>query len=653
MCGIFGIYNPNGLEIGGASNFTSRMSEQLARRGPDDQGEWFDEQGGIFLGQRRLSINDLTPAGRQPLRSNSGRYVITANGEIYNFLELRAEFKKNGYVFHGCSDTEVALAAIELHGFEGGLNRLVGMYAIGLWDRKDRVLYLARDRLGEKPLYYGQIGSYFAFASDLNALRQIPGWENEIDRDAIGLLMQHFYVPAPQTIYRGIKKMLPGCWTKVNSNNFCSTPPVSKYWSASNLVQPENIRFNATSKRQAIDDLDSLLRKSIKGKLISDVPLGAFLSGGIDSSTIVALMQAESMSRVKTFSIGFSSTDFDEANEARKVAQHLGTDHTELYVGPEDAIKVISDLPDIYSEPFADSSQIPTYLVSSLARENVTVALTGDGGDELFGGYNRYMLLASIWKLLGVMPQSVRHRLGSGIQSLASSHVGKVLPALAQGAPRTWRHRRFSDKMRKLGALCKSDSALAAYRTLISVWPRPSCLVEGAKDRDILQAIPSAIMNSKNLRQKMMLVDMMTYLPDDILVKVDRASMYESLEVRAPFLDHRIVEYAAALPLDLKISGREGKWILKEVLYKYVPKPLVNRPKMGFGVPIGHWLRGRLRPWAEELIDKKHMEEQGYFNVLEVQSKWKEHLESNVDWSAHLWPILMFQSWLERYERQN
>ncbi len=652
MCGILGFLDPNGVDERSALALAQRMGEALRLRGPDDHGEWCDANAGIVLGQRRLSINDLSPAGHQPMVSASGRFVIVLNGEIYNFRELREAFGPGGYPFNGHSDTEVALATIETFGWVDALTRFVGMFAIGLWDREARALYLARDRVGEKPLYYAKVNGAVVFVSDLNAIREMPGWSPQIDRDALGLLMQHFYIPAPRTIYADVRKLLPGTWLRIDLDD-CRVDgvPVS-YWSAADLAVESMHQRPSTAPEEATDELDALLKQTIRDKMISDVPLGGLLSGGIDSSTVVALMQAESMNKVQTFSIGFHEDEYNEAHEAQRVAAHLGTDHTELYVSPEEAQAVIPKLPALYSEPFADSSQIPTYLVSALARRDVTVALSGDGGDELFGGYTRYLMAEEMWRKFDSMPGPLRSVVGNLAALLPASKVDTLVAPIKRFMPERWRYKQFGNKVQKLATICRSSDPTSVYRSLISMWMRPSQVVIGAADVDLLAGLPQAVEQVANFTERMMLIDLLTYLPGDILTKVDRASMGKSLEVRVPLLDHRVIEHAWRVPLDLKVRDGQGKWLLKQVLYRYVPRSLIERPKMGFGVPIDDWLRGPLREWAEDLLGETRLRDEGYFRPAVVRSTWQEHLNEKADWAHLLWPILMFQAWFDHYERR-
>jgi len=651
MCGILGYFDRTGVNAAEALELARQMGERIAPRGPDDHGEWCDPDAGIVFGHRRLSINDLSSAGHQPMISASGRYVIVLNGEIYNFLELRKELEPRRYPFKGHSDTEVALALIESVGLAKALTRFVGMFALALWDREERALLLARDRVGEKPLYYGRVGESFAFASDVNALRAMPAWSPRIDRDALGLLLQHYYIPAPHTIYTGMKKLPPGTWLRIDRDNSAEDGTPIAYWSAADIALDAMRERPASAPEAACDELDTLLRRTIRDKMIADVPLGAFLSGGIDSSTVVALMQAESMHRVRTFSIGFHEGEYNEAHEAKRVAAHLGTDHTELYVSPEEARAVIPKLPALYSEPFADSSQIPTYLVSALARREVTVALSGDGGDELFGGYTRYLLAEEMWRKFERMPRPLRSTIGRIAAMLPASRIDAVVRPLKPYLPERWRYKQFGNKVQKLATICSAKDPVAVYRSLISMWMRPSQAVIGTNDIDLLAALPGAVAEVGNFTERMMLIDLLTYLPGDILAKVDRASMGESLEVRVPFLDHRVVEHAWRLPFDLKVRGAEGKWLLRQVLYRYVPQALIDRPKMGFGVPVDAWLRGPLSGWAEELLAETRLRDEGFFHPAEVRQTWEQHRKGKADWAYLLWPILMFQAWFDHYER--
>ncbi len=648
MCGITGLLDPHFRSNESLQALVMRMADAIRHRGPDDSGEWCDPQAGIALGFRRLAILDLSPAGRQPMLSANGRYVIVYNGEVYNHSELRAELSALGHAFRGHSDTEVMLAAISQWGIEPAVRRFNGMFAIALWDRRQRRLHLVRDRLGIKPLYYGWVRGIFLFGSELKALRAQPHFRAEINRDALALYLRHNYIPAPYSVYQGIYKLLPGCILTIDTDQQPGSQNPIPYWSVKEVVEAGLAHPFEGSETEAVDRLETHLRCSIGLRMVADVPLGAFLSGGVDSSAVVALMQVQSSRPVKTFTIGFHEAGFDEATHARAVARHLGTEHTELYVTPEEARSVIPSLPTLYDEPFADSSQIPTYLVAKLARQRVTVSLSGDGGDELFGGYNRYFWTRRIWKCIGWMPAGLRELTARIIRSLSPSgwtgafHVaGKTIPG-ARDFPNP------GDKAYKLAEILTAESQDAIYFNLISHWMFPSEIVIGAREPTTILTDPNQQAHVGSMAERMMYLDLVTYLPDDILVKVDRASMGVSLEARAPFLDdHETVEFAWRLPLGMKVRGRQGKWILRQVLYKYVPKEMIERPKMGFGVPIDSWLRGPLREWAADLIDINRLKREGYFQSAPILEKWQEHLAGKRNWQYDLWDILMFQAWLE------
>lgn len=643
MCGITGFLSSIISDQDWTPLITD-MTRQLKHRGPDDEGVWVDHKAGVALGHRRLSIVDLSKLGHQPMKSRSGRYIVVYNGEIYNFQRLRKELEQQGYFFQSDSDTEVLLSSIEYWGIKKALENLVGMFAFALWDKKEQVLTLARDCLGEKPLYFGWQGRSFMFASELKALKMHPDWEGEIDRSALVLLMRHNCISAPRSIYRGIQKLMPGTFIQVGMGQKIGevADPVP-YWSARRVVEDGAENPFLYNEQEAIEALDSLLSETIQDKMISDVPLGALLSGGIDSSTIVALMQALSTQKVKTFSIGFHEKGFDEAQHAKKVARFLGTDHTELYVSPEQAMGVIPNLPQLYDEPFSDSSQIPTFLVSQMTRQYVTVALSGDGGDELFGGYNRHVLGQSLLKKLAWMPELVRSVAANCLLSVPPHSWDKIggffEKVISTTFPQT------GDKLHKLALVLSANSTKEMYKRFITHWNQASELVIGAEE-------PVTVLNNcemwaelKEPAEQMMFMDMVSYLPDDILAKVDRAAMGVSLETRVPFLDHRVVEFAWKLPLNLKIRNGKGKWILRQVLDKYVPGDLVDRPKAGFAIPIDSWLRGPLRDWAENLLSEKRLSDEGFFNPLPIRNKWKEHLSGRRNWQYHLWDVLMFQAW--------
>jgi len=647
MCGVAGFWARSGWH--GEPEPTVRfMTDAISYRGPDDNGYWVESNAGVALGHRRLSIIDLSPEGHQPMISKSGRYVISFNGEIYNFRELRKELSGD-FSWRGHSDTEVMLGAIEAWGLEGAVKRFFGMFAFVLWDRKERLLHLVRDRLGKKPMYYGWTGEAFLFGSELKALRAHPEFKAEIDRDALALLMRHKYIPAPYSIYKGVYKLPPGTILTVSSPLKRYSSPVP-FWSAKEVAE-HGIAYPFTGRdTEAAEHLDALLREAVRLRMVADVPLGAFLSGGVDSSTVVALMQAQSAGPIKTFSIGFHEDTYNEAEHAKAIACHLGTDHTELYVTPEEAMAVIPKLPGLYDEPFADPSQIPTFLVSELARRQVTVSLSGDGGDELFAGYNRYFWARGVRNAIGWMPRGVLRAATQTLNAVPPKMwewsfraMGPVLPGkLKQSNP--------GDKLQKLVEILAADNLeTTIYHGLMSDWKAPASFVLCASEPSTALTDPLRWANLPNFLPWMMYVDLMSYLPDDILVKVDRASMGVSLEVRAPLLDHRVVEFAWRMPLSLKVRSGQSKWLLRQILYKYVPKELIERPKMGFGVPIDSWLRGPLREWAEMLLDERRLHNEGFFDPAPIRQKWLEHLSGKRNWQYCLWDVLMFQEWLEQH----
>jgi len=633
------------------------MNGSLRHRGPDDAGLWMDGERGIGLAHRRLSILDLSEQGHQPMVSTNGRWVIAYNGEVYNFQTLRKELDSDSSYspsgpWRGHSDTEVILESIAHWGLEPALKRFIGMFAFALWDRSERTLTLARDRVGEKPLYYGWQGKSFLFGSELKALRAHPDWRGEINRDALALYMRHNYVPAPYSIYKGIFKLIPGTLLQISATTSPSEMPKPKiYWQVKDVAEQGIRNPLDMSDHEAIDALDQLLRDTIRDKMISDVPLGAFLSGGLDSSTVVALMQAESNRPVKTFSIGFHEDQFNEASHANSVARHLGTQHTELYVTADQAMGVIPKLPYLYDEPFSDSSQIPTYLVSEMTKHHVTVALSGDGGDELFCGYNRYLWGPSIWNKIGQIPRVLRRIAAGAITVLSARQWDKLFASLESILPNRLRQRLPGDKMYKLASILPAASPGEMYRDLISCWKEPNTLVLGGHESATAVTDPSRWADLKDFVQHMQFLDSISYLPDDILVKVDRAAMGVSLETRIPFLDHRVVEFAWRVPMSMKIRNGQGKWLLRQVLHRYVPQSLIDRPKMGFAVPIDDWLRNNLRGWAEDLLNEKRLNREGFFDAKMVQQKWQEHLSGRRNWQYLLWDVLMFQAWLDHWER--
>lgn len=647
MCGIAGLWVLDGADRAALEMRATRMADTLAHRGPDDSGVWTDGAAGIAISHRRLSIVDLSPAGHQPMLSADGRYAIALNGEIYNYTQMRRELESAGAApaWRGHSDTEVLLAAISRWGIAGALERAAGMFAIALWDRMERVLTLMRDRMGEKPLYYGRVGKAIAFASELKALRTLPGWRGDIDRDALARFMQTGCVPAPESIYAGILKLPPGSLLAFGESALRSRalPSPERYWSFPSGAAARR-DSSPQSAREAADGLDRVLREAVAGQMVADVPLGAFLSGGIDSSTVVALMQAQSPRPVRTFTVGFAESEYNEAEHARAVARHLGTDHTELTVSPEEARAVIPRLPELYDEPFADSSQIPTFLVASLARRHVTVSLSGDGGDELFGGYNRYVMGESIRKRFGWMPETMRLACAASLVAIPPGAWDGIFGALAPVLPRRLRVEMPGDKVHKYASLLEAPGEGELYQRFISPWPRPDFII-GASEAALREPPAS---DRATFAERMMLYDALGYLPDDILVKVDRAAMGVSLETRVPFLDHRVVEFAARMPLEVKIRGGCGKRIVREVLCRYVPRELVERPKMGFSIPLDHWLRGPLRDWAQSLLEPERMRRQGYLDPAPVARAWDEHVSGKRNRQHRLWNVLMFQSWLER-----
>lgn len=642
MCGIAGFWHPNSQgRYDGAAALT-RMTNTIFHRGPDDAGAW-DNGAGLFLGHRRLAIVDLSSAGHQPMTSPTGRYVIVFNGEIYNFQTLRKSLdslQASPLPWRGHSDTEVILAAFEHWGITETLRQLVGMFAIAVWDRARETLTLARDRIGEKPLYYGLKNGALLFASELQALDAHPSFDANVSRDSLALLLKFAYVPAPHSIYEGVKKLPPGTLIEIDRNtveNGVLGEPQS-YWSL-----PAQTGTGAPlSDSDAIDQLHELMRTTIHDQMVADVPLGAFLSGGIDSSLIVSLMQSLSMQKVKTFTIGFDNPGYNEAEHAKAVARHLGTDHTELYVTGRDALNVVPKLPDIYGEPFADSSQIPTYLVSQLARSHVTVSLSGDAGDELFGGYNRYQFLPKVWQKLNRIPGPVRKLASRMIETTSPNRWDSIANGLNPLIPTSLRVRLPGDKLHKLAGVMRHDTASRMYDHVVSQWQNASDIVIGSS--------PSPIVHFEDgdFASWMMRQDTLTYLPDDILAKVDRAAMAVSLETRVPFLDHRIVEFASTLPMSLKIRDGNTKWILRQLLYQYIPRELIERPKMGFGIPLHDWLRGPLRDWAEALLDPQRLAREGYFNPKAIRTVWERHLREQGNFQQQLWPVLMFQAWLDR-----
>ena len=644
MCGIAGVLGGPRVDL----STLKRMTGALAHRGPDDEGIWIDEEAAVGLGHRRLSIVDLSPAGHQPMLSPSGRFVITFNGEIYNYADLRRELEEAGHqgAWRGHSDTETLLAGFDLWGIKATLQRASGMFAFALWDRKERTLTLARDRLGEKPLYYGwpRAGGAFLFGSELKALQQHPDFEPQVDREALSLYMRYLAVPAPLSIYHGIRKLLPGAFLTLRQGE--PVPTTEQYWSGAEVARSGRANPLDLGPNEAVDALERILERAVSRQMMSDVPLGAFLSGGVDSSSVVSVMQKISSRPVKTFTIGFNEAAYNEAEDAKVVARHLGTDHTELYVTPEQAMAVIPRLPTMYDEPFADSSQIPTHLVSELARQHVAVSLSGDGGDELFGGYDRYLLTMGFWDKIAGVPLPLRAAAARALTLVPAAAWTRLGDAAGGMLPRSVRLGRLGDKVHKGAPMLKSQSLDALYDRMLSQWRDPRTVVVGATDSAAATPTGEDLAGLGGV-ERMMAQDMLGYLPNDILAKVDRAAMAVSLETRVPLLDPEVVEFAWRLPLGLKIRGSTTKWILRQVLYRHVPQALIERPKMGFGIPLDSWLRGPLRDWAEALIDERRLTDEGYFQAGAIRQAWSALIGGDSRQQFKIWSALMFQSWLD------
>lgn len=637
MCGITGIFQPR-RESDEAKLLATvtRMNDTLLHRGPDNGGAWVSPEQGIALAMRRLAIVDLSPAGQQPMHSASGQWTMVFNGEIYNHLEIRKALdiaSQHRIAWRGHSDTEILLNAIECWGMHEALSQAVGMFAFALWDGQSRQLTLGRDRMGEKPLYYGWSGDSFVFGSELKALRAAPGWQPTVSQHALSLFMRHGYIPAPDSIYEGVFKLPPAMVLTLSiSTPIGQLPDPQPYWQLQSTLEYGHAHPFQGSVDEAQTQLEALLRQSIAGQMIADVPLGAFLSGGVDSSLIVALMQAQANRPVRTFTVGFGEAEFDESPHARAVAQHLHTDHTELHVSEQDALAVVPQLPMIYDEPFADSSQIPTYIISKLTRQHVTVSLSGDAGDELFAGYTRYQTTRKTWRQLRHVPLLLRQ--------LGAASYSKLMGV---SSAQTLAHNRHQGR---LAEYAKSASIVDLYANMVSLWQVPEAIVNaGDSARQIFEQGQSLAHKHLDPIELMMWLDMQTYLPDDILVKVDRAAMAASLETRVPFLDHRLIQFVATLPLDMKVRAGQTKWLLRKILYQHVPQHLIERPKQGFAIPIGAWLRGALREWATEMLSGPQLAAHGYLNIELIQKMWSEHIQGRRNWQYHLWSVLMFQAW--------
>lgn len=674
MCGFTGFWTQNPEVLKNKDTIIKNMSAQLIHRGPDDQGTWHEDSLGLSFGFRRLAIMDLTSSGHQPMKSKSGRFILTFNGEIYNHLELRKNLGSD-LKYQGHSDTETLLTCFEIWGIENTLLKTTGMFSLALWDIDTQTLYLARDRIGEKPLYYGWIDSdipTFVFGSELKALKAYPNFTNPISKHALTQFLRFTYVPAPYSIYRNIFKLEPGCILSIRNNiplppllplrpdNIHASLHLKRWWSLSSIIKSNNTTV-VSSMNQASEELDKLLSESVNLQSLADVPVGAFLSGGVDSATIVAFMQKKSMSKVKTFTVGFENTNFDESPYAKAIADHLGTDHHEIYLTSREAQNIIPLLPSIYDEPFADSSQIPTYLVCKVASSKVKVALSGDAGDELFGGYNRYLWGSKAWAYLNKLPLFVRKKLSQTILNFDESTWDFLGNSLFFSKSSSSGLRGIGAKAHKLADRLNYEEGFDDfYLSLISEWQNPELLIKYQEADNKLDVKSSLILYDhlpedklKNPQLNMMYKDTLSYLPDDILCKVDRAAMSVSLETRTPFLDHQIIEFAWNLPLKFKIQGNVGKQVLREVLYKYVPKKLIDRPKAGFAVPIGLWLRGPLLEWADGMLNESRLNREGFFHSKPIRRRWLEHLSGKHDHTSSLWTILMFQAWLDQNKDNN
>lgn len=647
MCGIAGFISNNSLDFKVVLN---KMVAEMKHRGPNNSGVWFNNHYNLGLGHTRLSIVDLSEAGSQPMHSKSGRYTIIFNGEIYNHLVIREELEAKCRVnWNGTSDTETILEAIDLWGIDRTIEACVGMFAVAIWDSKSKNLSLVRDRMGEKPIYYGWVNGNFIFASELKAIQSFPLFNNSINRNALALFLKHCSIPEPYSIYENIFKLESGSSLSINVNS--QEVKKKQYWSIEKMVNENNQPSFRGSSNQAIESLENLISNAVSIQMQADVPLGAFLSGGVDSSVVVALMQKQSYKKVNTFSIGFDQKEYNEAEHAKKVANHIGTNHCETYISGKEVLDIVPLLPKIYSEPFSEASQIPTFLVSKIAKEKVTVSLTGDGGDELFCGYSRYQLANKSWSKSSKVPYFLRSNLFKGVSKMPIGFLEMIFKPLEGKVDKNGKEINFVDKILKAAPLLNFNEKKEFYHKgfMTHNLDATDWVLKSEESQTKFQNNKLKI---DSFFAEMMAIDLMTYLPNNNLTKLDRAGMSNSLETRVPLLDHRIVEFAMSLPMEYKLRNGVDKWVLREVLYKYVPKRLIERPKMGFGVPLGEWLRGPLRDWCENLLDEKRLNEEGFFNSQIIREKWIEHLSGKRNWGVQLWDVIVFQDWLD-YQRIN
>jgi asparagine synthase (glutamine-hydrolysing) len=645
MCGITGFWEAPDRDQPTQQNILTQMSDQLYHRGPDAGGTWSDPETGIGLGHRRLSIVDLSPGGHQPMHSKGDRYALVFNGEIYNYEDLRQQLNVLGHgPWRGHSDTEVMLAAFSEWGVEGALKKFNGMFAFALWDKQTRQLYLSRDRLGEKPLYYGWCGNTLLFGSELKALKAHPAFNASVNRDCVALFLRFNYIPAPHSIYAGIYKLPAGSVVCLQSPQHQAQP--EPYWSFKAVAEQGINQPWSGTDAEAIAEVSALLQDAVDLRMVADVPVGAFLSGGIDSSLVVALMQQSSKRPVKTFAIGFEEASYNEAHYAKTIAQHLGTDHTELYVTPQDAINCLPNMAQLYDEPFADSSQIPTFLVSQLARQQVTVSLSGDGGDEVFGGYRHYLDSNRIWNRIAPIPRSLRQTSARMLNHFTAEQWNRSLAPVTGLLPSGLTYPTPGERLHFIADMVGVADAPELYLKMMSHFKRPESIVANSREPQHLFQDRKRWPEGADFTQHMLYMDSMTYLPDDILVKVDRAGMGVSLEGRIPLLDHRVVELAWQLPMDYKIRNGETKWILRQILDRHIPRALFDRPKKGFAIPIEDWLKGPLKEWAGDLLNADRLKREGFFDADRISQCWADHISDRQDFTASLWNILMFQAWL-------